>query len=225
MQESVKSYQQNTKMKVLVVDDDLRVREMITRMLSPLGYECKSAANGKDALDFLQKDNFTIVISDIRMPGIDGIELLKKMKQSGCYAMNLAIESGSEKIQKDMKKNLNLKKVEEVVNIANKLGIISQGFFILGYPTESREDILKTIKLSKKLNLSRAFFFLFQPLLGSEIYETLKKGGKLPHNFSPIDADYSMLSILPEKIGSNKELERLRKQAILGFYLRPRVFF
>jgi len=80
MQESVKSYHQNTNMKVLVVDDDLRVREMIPGMLSRSGYECKTAANATEALDLLQKDTFSIVISDIRMPETDGIELLKEIK-------------------------------------------------------------------------------------------------------------------------------------------------
>jgi len=152
-------------------------------------------------------------------------ELLQKMKDSGFYAINLGIESGSEKIQKDMKKDLNLKKLEEIVNIINELDIRCQGFFMIGYPTETKEDILKTINLAKKLKLYRASFFLFQPLLGSEAYYTLKAQGKLPKDFSSIKADYQKTSILPSGINDFQELRKLHRKAILEFYFRPKIFF
>jgi len=69
-------------LKILAVDDDLNIREMIYEMLSHLGYECKAASNVKEALGFLQQEDFSIVISDVRMPGIDGIELLKEIKST-----------------------------------------------------------------------------------------------------------------------------------------------
>jgi PAS domain S-box-containing protein len=69
-------------LKILAVDDDLKIREMIGQMLFHLGYECKMAANVKEALGFLQQEHFSIVISDVRMPGMDGIELLKEIKST-----------------------------------------------------------------------------------------------------------------------------------------------
>lgn len=149
-------------------------------------------------------------------------ELLKKMKESGCYSMAVGIESGSEKIQKDMKKFLNLDKAREIVKLADKIGIRTQGFFIIGYPTETREDILKTIKIAKELPLDRASFSLFQPLVGSEIYECLKKEGKLK-DLDLSKCEYSKPSILPEGLKNMKELKDLQRKAILSFYLRPKV--
>lgn len=151
-------------------------------------------------------------------------ELLKKMRDAGCYSIAVGIESGSEKIQKDLKKNLNLKKVEEIVNIADNLGLRTQGFFLLGYPTETKEDILKTIKLSRKLPLYRASFSLFQPLVGSEIYEELLKQGKIT-DIDLTKCEYSKPSLLPQNLTSLKELKDLQRKAILGFYLRPKIFF
>ncbi len=149
-------------------------------------------------------------------------ELLKKMKQSGCYAMAVGIESGSEKIQKDMKKFLDLDKAREIINLAKKIGIRTQGFFILGYPTETKEDVLKTIKFAKELPLDRASFSLFQPLVGSEIYENLKKEGRLDKiNLS--NCEYSKTSVLPKGITA-KELKNLQRRAIIEFYFRPKVF-
>ena len=149
-------------------------------------------------------------------------ELLRKMKEAGCYAMAVGIETGSEKIQKDMKKNLNLDKAREIVNLAHKIGIRTQGFFIIGYPTETKEDILKTIKFAKELPLDRASFSLFQPLVGSEIYNCLKKEGKL-ENIDLNKCEYSKPSIVPEGFKNINEVKKLQKKAILEFYLRPKV--
>ncbi|MDD5133653.1 MAG: radical SAM protein [Candidatus Nanoarchaeia archaeon] len=149
-------------------------------------------------------------------------ELLRKMKQSGCYAMAVGIESGSEKIQKDMKKFLNLEKAKEIVKLAEKLGIRTQGFFIIGYPTETKEDILQTIKIAKKFPFKRASFSLFQPLVGSEIYYDLKKQGRL----AEIDlnkCEYSKPSLVPQGLKNEKELKKLQRKAILSFYLRPKI--
>jgi len=152
-------------------------------------------------------------------------ELLKKMKETGFYAMALGIESGSEKIQKDMKKNLDFKKLEEVIKIADKLKIRCQGFFILGYPTETKEDILKTINLAKKLRLYRAAFLLFHPLVGSEVYEHLKKQKKILCKYSTFDAEFQKPSILLQGLKNKQELKKLQRKAYLSFYLRPKIFF
>ena len=99
-----------------------------------------------------------------------------------------------------------------------------QGFFIVGYPTETREDILKTIQLAKELPLKRASFLLFQPLAGSEIYKQLKEQGKL-QGLDLSKTEYSKPSLVPEGLRGMKELIHLHRKAILEFYLRPRILF
>lgn len=68
-------------MKVLVVDDNVDMREMLHDMLPALGYECEVAANGNEALNILKNDQIPIVISDVVMPEMNGIELLSKIKE------------------------------------------------------------------------------------------------------------------------------------------------
>jgi anaerobic magnesium-protoporphyrin IX monomethyl ester cyclase len=150
-------------------------------------------------------------------------ELIKKMKKAGLYSIAIGIESGSERIQRDMKKNLDFDKVKEIVRLGNKYRIRMEGFFILGYPTETKEDILKTIKLLKELPLKRASILLFQPLVGSEIYNSLKSEGKLK-GIDARNVEYSKPSVLPEGFKSMNELKRLQQKTILGFYLRPKIF-
>lgn len=150
-------------------------------------------------------------------------ELIRKMKDAGLYSIAIGIESGSEKIQRDMKKNLDLKKIREIVGLGNRYKIRMEGFFILGYPTETREDILKTINLSRELPLKRASILLFQPLVGSEIYDSLKTEGKLG-GINSSNTEYSKPSVLPDGLKSLSELKRLQQKAVLGFYLRPKIF-
>ncbi|ODS30295.1 MAG: Radical SAM domain protein [Candidatus Scalindua rubra] len=151
-------------------------------------------------------------------------ELIIKMRNSGLYAIILGIETGTDKIQKDMKKNLDFNEIRRVIEIGYKHGIRMEGFFIIGYPTETREDILETIKLSLELPLRKASFFLFQPLVGSEIYEDLEKEGRLK-DIDVGNAEWSRPSVLPIGFESERELKQLQRKAILSFYLRPRVFF
>jgi signal transduction histidine kinase/FixJ family two-component response regulator len=91
MMDEKKTKECGKKMKILAVDDDVRVRRMLNEMLTSFGYECRTATNGKEALDVLKKGHFPILISDIRMPGMDGIELLKEIREnySGIDVINI----------------------------------------------------------------------------------------------------------------------------------------
>ena len=68
--------------RVLVVDDDAEVLEVMSRQLTHLGYACTIAANGCDALALMQCSDFDIVFIDLVMPGMDGLELLDAMQEA-----------------------------------------------------------------------------------------------------------------------------------------------
>ena len=68
------------KVRILVVDDESEIRDMLSRHFRYLGYEVDIACNGKEALEIIQKSKTDIVISDIKMPVMDGIELLRVIK-------------------------------------------------------------------------------------------------------------------------------------------------
>ena len=68
-------------MKVLVADDDPVTALMLHRILSKLGHQVTSAANGKEALElFLQHDDLQVVLSDWMMPEMDGLELCRRVR-------------------------------------------------------------------------------------------------------------------------------------------------
>ena len=68
--------------KVLVVDDDPVVGRSIDRILSPRGYAVISAASGAEALDRLAREDYDVVYTDIKMPGMDGLEVAERIKAS-----------------------------------------------------------------------------------------------------------------------------------------------
>jgi len=66
--------------RVLVVDDEESIRDLCARVLSRAGYTVITAPSGEDAVALLTREAFALVISDIRMPGISGLEVLERAK-------------------------------------------------------------------------------------------------------------------------------------------------
>src|SRR5579871_6296026 len=69
------------KEKILVVDDEEAIREVISTLLEAQGYQCTICANGRLALEAFRKDTFDLVLSDIVMPEMDGLKLLAELRQ------------------------------------------------------------------------------------------------------------------------------------------------
>ena len=72
--------QEQTKGKILVVDDEADMRMMLSRFLSRKGYTVLGASNGKEALSMLEAEEMDAALIDIRMPEMDGFELLKVVR-------------------------------------------------------------------------------------------------------------------------------------------------
>jgi DNA-binding NtrC family response regulator len=70
----------NTKLQVLVIDDDAVVGRSFNRVLSEKGYEVSTALNGEQALETMENKDFDVVFTDIKMPGMDGLEVTERIK-------------------------------------------------------------------------------------------------------------------------------------------------
>ena len=66
--------------RILIVDDEELICRLLAQRLTGEGYSCVTANNGREALTHFYKDGYSLIISDIKMPEMDGIELLKKVK-------------------------------------------------------------------------------------------------------------------------------------------------
>jgi DNA-binding NtrC family response regulator len=67
--------------KILVIDDEAIVRISCERALGQEGYEVISAASGREGIDLLEKDTFGLVLLDLKMPDIDGVEVLNTINR------------------------------------------------------------------------------------------------------------------------------------------------
>ena len=68
-------------MRCLIVDDEPRIRSALARLLGSAGYECQQAESVPAALAALERESFPLVLSDVRMPGLDGVYLLHQIRQ------------------------------------------------------------------------------------------------------------------------------------------------
>ncbi len=155
-------------------------------------------------------------------------DLLKLMRKSGCYQMSLGIESANQRILDLIKKNLNKDLVRKVVDDIKNAGIESVGFFMLGFPTETKNEIKETINFACSLNLDRANFTKATPLPGTALYNIWlnqyavdKKIDWKTFNYYQFYADWSECT--------PKEIEKLQSWAFFKFYFTKlrfiKVFF
>lgn len=70
-------------MKILVVDDEAGARELFQSILTDEGYEVALAVNGEEALALFRNGAFDLVVTDIKMPVMDGLQLLQEIRNTG----------------------------------------------------------------------------------------------------------------------------------------------
>ncbi len=88
--------------RILVVDDEAHIRLVVSKNLTKLGgdYEIETAGSGEEALRKIEKQNFDLVITDLRMPGIDGLALMNRIRLANPRTRLILITAyGSEQVE------------------------------------------------------------------------------------------------------------------------------
>lgn len=180
-------------------------------------YDIKRA---KDIFDMIRDEGLKFHITfpnGLRAELMDE-ELVDKFRKNGVYWMTFAIESGSPRIQKEIRKNLNLEKARRNIELAASRGINVNGFFMMGFLNETEEDIKKTIDFAVSSRLIIASFFILTPFTGTEIYHQAELQG---HFMQGEFYDYHNVSINISKVPT-KRLWELKRLAYRRFYFSPK---
>jgi len=147
-------------------------------------------------------------------------ELVLLLKQAGMYRCMVAVESAVPRLQKVMKKHLKIDKVRHIVDFIAKQGIMVHGAFMLGFPSETKEEMKATIDWAAKSSFHTAAFFRVIPFKGTQLFEQVHGAGfELPSDWStyePYETEIN-LSEVPED-----EIDKLNKAAYRSFYFNPR---
>ena len=93
------------------------------------------------------------------------------MAEAGCYEIAVGIESGSPKILKQIGKGTTLDSIKRSVAWAKKTGVLIRGYFIIGMPDETDEDLRLTERLADELELDEYGFSLLCPYPGTQMYD------------------------------------------------------
>jgi radical SAM superfamily enzyme YgiQ (UPF0313 family) len=130
--------------------------------------------------DLIMENNLNIYwTAETRADVVDD-ELIKKMKSAGCKMLDIGVESGSEKSLKIIKKGIDLNQVRNAFNVIKSHKILTNAFFIVGFPWETEDDIRSTVSFMKEINPFHAFFSVSTPYPGTELYEIYKKEELIP---------------------------------------------
>jgi radical SAM superfamily enzyme YgiQ (UPF0313 family) len=146
-------------------------------------------------------------------------ELLSILKKSGCNRVLLGIESGSQMILDNIKKNITLPQIENAVRLLKKHKIDIHNCFTFGFPWDTPETIRQTIEFACRLNSEFCQFSIATPLPGTEYYRMVKeKGFLLTEDFSQYDG-FSKAVVKYENLTA-QEIGALEIEAYRRYFLR-----
>lgn len=144
-------------------------------------------------------------------------ELLQPMIEAGLVQINMGIESGTQRILDQIyDKRITIQDVQEAVSLAKELGLKVGGYFMIGAPTETEQEIEHTIQFAANLPIDEAAFNITTPLPGTHLWDQTHDlvGGDIAEFDYYHTSVYNSPHVLPAK-----KLQRLKRKAYLRFYL------
>ncbi len=163
---------------------------------------------------------------DIRMAFPNGLradrldeDLIVKLRKAGAVFLGFAVETASPRLQRIIKKNLNLDKVKRSISLARRERIITQGFFMLGFPSETREELQATVDFAVNSDLHAMHLFVVTPFEGTGLAEWAKSLNKPVHE--DFEKSYFSKEVTNLTEVSDEEFDRIRRVGLRRFWLKP----
>lgn len=175
-------------------------------------------------VDLLLKKNGPIRIA---FPNAVRADLLNEasvdaLARAGTYWLSFALESGSPRIQEFTGKRLNIPQFLEAIKLAANRGIFTNGFMMLGFPTETESEMEETIRVATESELHTASFFTVTPFPNTRLYEYAKE--HFPEKLEQVN--YSDMSLCEMRVNmsavSDERLFYFQRKAQRSFFRKPR---
>lgn len=147
-------------------------------------------------------------------------ETLELMKKAGCFLVAFGFESGSDEMLKIMKKGTTVEENRQAAKWCKEIGLPFWGYFVIGFPWETKEDILLTKKLVMETDPDFIEVTIALPFYGTSLYETCKSENLLEK--SVLGSDFFHSSTKGTMHLTIDEVMKLRRNILLSFYLRPK---
>lgn len=144
-------------------------------------------------------------------------EVLAPMVEAGLVQINMGIESGNQRILDQIyDKGITIEDVRRAVSLAKSLKLKIGGYFMIGAPTETQEEVERTIRFAVRLPIDEAAFNITTPLPGTHLWDQTHDlvGGDIAEFDYYHTSVYNSPHVLPAK-----KLQRLKRKAYLKFYL------
>ncbi|MCB9764581.1 MAG: cobalamin B12-binding domain-containing protein [Alphaproteobacteria bacterium] len=147
-------------------------------------------------------------------------DLMRTMYDHGLRKIGIGMESATERVREDIyQKGVSAEAIRHTVVTAREMGVQTLLFLMLGAPSESRQEMLKTIEMATHLPASEASFSLFVPIPGTDLHASMVDEG---YEMSSDYTDYDYYARQPF-VGdiSRRELRMIQRLAYLRFYAHP----
>ncbi len=150
-------------------------------------------------------------------------EVINALCDAGTYAVSVAIETVTPRLQALVEKHLDIEKTKRSIELLGNRKIQVTGFFMLGFPTETPEEIQATIKFAIESKLTLAFFLSVVPQFGTPLYDlALAENETVTKELKQIDSGTYRTSQSWYQNCYNYPLSRVVRNANIRFYFSPR---
>ncbi len=156
-------------------------------------------------------------------------ELLRLMKQAGCWQIGFGLESGDPAILASMKKGMTIEDSSRAVKQAKKAGLNVRAFFVIGMPGDTLDSINRSLEFAKSLPIDIANFYNVTLYPGNELFDIASKEGTLLHRkwsqFCQLNIpDSADIAYIPKGM-TEEQLRSISSVIHKRFYLRPKYIF
>lgn len=155
-------------------------------------------------------------------------ELLSQLKRSGCYRIHLGVESGSQRILDYLEKGITIAQIKNAFRLAHKHHMVTFAYIMIGVPTETQEEIKKTLQLVNEIKPEYLHCSICTPMPKTLLYQRLLKEGEIADDYWEKFAQHPDSNFITPVINDNhnrQELKIIQNKIHRRFYFHPSSLF